>query len=356
MRSVKQEQQRHVAEEAGGRLDGPQGGLGGKDWPALDLRQAGGAGGMPLGPPMTGNGPAPPAFQPVGGGGGGSDSPERLNGNGSRRKRAIRGSAADKAGKGLRHFSMKVCEKVESKGRTTYNEVADELVEEFSNPEAMGLPHDQQYDEKNIRRRVYDALNVLMAMDIIAKEKKEIQWRGFPYASGAAGTEHLEGERVRMCARMGKKEAHLKELHEQITGVEQLMKRNVALAALKEANHVGGRGVALPFILVQTRPQATVEVQISDDMQIVHFDFNSTPFELHDDSYVLRKMGLCDLPEEAAGDAAPAGGSGGEAETDTKEDAVPPSLWPPGSNGSGGGAEGGGNDVLLEEEGDGGQG
>ena len=35
-------------------------------------------------------------------------------------------------GKGLRHFSMKVCEKVESKGRTTYNEVADELVGEFS--------------------------------------------------------------------------------------------------------------------------------------------------------------------------------------------------------------------------------
>ncbi len=26
-----------------------------------------------------------------------------------------------------------------------------------------------QYDEKNIRRRIYDALNVLMAMDIITK-------------------------------------------------------------------------------------------------------------------------------------------------------------------------------------------
>jgi len=29
---------------------------------------------------------------------------------------------------------MKVCEKVESKGRTTYNEVADELVAEFTDP------------------------------------------------------------------------------------------------------------------------------------------------------------------------------------------------------------------------------
>ena len=34
--------------------------------------------------------------------------------------------------KGLRHFSMKVCKKVEEKGLTTYNEVADELVAEFA--------------------------------------------------------------------------------------------------------------------------------------------------------------------------------------------------------------------------------
>lgn len=36
------------------------------------------------------------------------------------------------------------------------------------------------YDQKNIRRRVYDALNVLMAMNIISKDKKEIKWIGFP--------------------------------------------------------------------------------------------------------------------------------------------------------------------------------
>ena len=34
---------------------------------------------------------------------------------------------------------MKVCEKVESKQRTTYNEVADELVAEFSKPDDPGF-------------------------------------------------------------------------------------------------------------------------------------------------------------------------------------------------------------------------
>ena len=76
---------------------------------------------------------------------------------------------------------MKVCEKVEQKGKTTYNEVADELVAEFAVDTSEGASAlDQQYDEKNIRRRVYDALNVLMAMDIITKEKKNIMWRGLP--------------------------------------------------------------------------------------------------------------------------------------------------------------------------------
>ena len=34
----------------------------------------------------------------------------------------------------MRHFSTKVCEKVQQKGTTTYNEVADELVAEFTDP------------------------------------------------------------------------------------------------------------------------------------------------------------------------------------------------------------------------------
>lgn len=42
----------------------------------------------------------------------------------------------------MRHFSMKVCEKVQKKGVTSYNEVADELVAEFSDPRNMMSPQD----------------------------------------------------------------------------------------------------------------------------------------------------------------------------------------------------------------------
>ena len=74
---------------------------------------------------------------------------------------------------------MKVCRKVEQKGTTSYSEVADELVQETSS--------EQSSDEKNIRRRVYDALNVLMAMDIIGKDKKQIMWKGLPSITSTGG-------------------------------------------------------------------------------------------------------------------------------------------------------------------------
>ena len=53
----------------------------------------------------------------------------------------------------------------------------------------------QPIDHKNIRRRVYDALNVLMAMNIISKEKKEIRWIGLP-TNSVQECQHIEVRRV----------------------------------------------------------------------------------------------------------------------------------------------------------------
>ncbi|KAI5561028.1 hypothetical protein BDE02_16G085500 [Populus trichocarpa] len=228
-----------------------------------------------------------------------------------KKKRGQRAAGgADKSGRGLRQFSMKVCEKVESKGTTTYNEVADELVAEFADPSnSVSTPDQQQYDEKNIRRRVYDALNVLMALDIISKDKKEIQWKGLPRTS-LSDIEELKAERLGLRNRIEKKAAYLQELEEQFMGLQNLIQRNEQLYS---SGNAPSGGVSLPFILVQTRPHATVEVEISEDMQLVHFDFNSTPFELHDDNYVLKAMKFCERHQSdnmAAPNPAADGGEG----------------------------------------------
>ena len=157
---------------------------------------------------------------------------------------------------------MKVCEKVESKGRTTYNEVADELVKEFSSPDYAS---EQQFDEKNIRRRVYDALNVLMAMNIISKEKKDITWRGLP-ASADTDVEALRVEKLRARQRREQKHTHLTELVEQHSALASLLARNATARQAGTAVPPGSR-IALPFILVQTRQGAIVEVGVSEDSQ-----------------------------------------------------------------------------------------
>jgi hypothetical protein len=96
-----------------------------------------------------------------------ADSPPRKRSGAPKQEDAKMKRASPKttgAGQtGLRHFSMKVCRKVEQKQNTTYSEVADELVREIFAERAATDPN-AKFDEKNIRRRVYDALNVLMAM------------------------------------------------------------------------------------------------------------------------------------------------------------------------------------------------
>jgi hypothetical protein len=106
---------------------------------------------------------------------------------------------------------MKVCEKVQRKGTTSYSEVADELVAEFSTADNHILPNQSAYDQKNIWRSVYDALNVLITMNIIFKEKKESKWIGLP-TNSAQECQNLEVERQRRLERIKQKQSQLQEL------------------------------------------------------------------------------------------------------------------------------------------------
>ncbi|XP_046961380.1 transcription factor Dp-1 isoform X2 [Vanessa cardui] len=190
---------------------------------------------------------------------------------------------ADKVGKGLRHFSMKVCEKVRNKGFTSYNEVADELVLEF----AAGM-HGSA-DSQNIRRRVYDALNVLMAMNIISKEKKEIRWLGLPTNSVQECTA-LEKEKQSKLEQIQKKTQQLQELILQHISFKSLIERN------KDAENKGikpspSSAIHLPFIVVNTSDKALIDCSISNDKTEYMFNFNKR-FQIHDDIDILKRMGL----------------------------------------------------------------
>ncbi|XP_042676545.1 transcription factor Dp-2 isoform X2 [Centrocercus urophasianus] len=252
-----------------------------------------------------------------------------------------RSKKGDKNGKGLRHFSMKVCEKVQRKGTTSYNEVADELVSEFTNSNSH-LAADSAYDQKNIRRRVYDALNVLMAMNIISKEKKEIRWIGLP-TNSAQECQNLEIEKQKRIERIKEKRAQLQELllqqcaasvchshfvkvllklqalvkigttpspelpsltteKKHILGYEiysclrqiafkNLVQRNQQNEQQNQGPPASNSTIQLPFLIVNTSKRTVIDCSISSDKFEYLFNFDNT-FEIHDDSEVLKRMGM----------------------------------------------------------------
>eukprot|EP01103_Thecamoeba_quadrilineata_P006993 TRINITY_DN16761_c0_g1_i1.p1 TRINITY_DN16761_c0_g1~~TRINITY_DN16761_c0_g1_i1.p1 ORF type:complete len:374 (+),score=70.34 TRINITY_DN16761_c0_g1_i1:21-1142(+) len=189
--------------------------------------------------------------------------------------------------KGLRHFSLKVCEKVERMKFTSYNQVADELVEEFCSPNKSKT----SVDQKNIRRRVYDALNVLRAMDIISKEKKVIRWIGLPYKN-QTDCEALECDRAQRLERLQRKNDNYTELLSHFNGYRNLINRNASREVTSQ------QLLHLPFLIVNTRRHTRIDCYMNKDQTEYNFDF-SQPFEINEDSHFLSLLGLCNSPSKS---------------------------------------------------------
>merc|ERR1712025_1477602 len=223
-------------------------------------------------------------------------SSDPLSANDSRRRSDIDFDAfsdvkrrkTEKGGKGLRHFSMKVCEKVQAKGSTSYNEVADELVSELTDPRCTS-PTDQQYDQKNIRRRVYDALNVLMAMNIISKEKKEIRWLGLP-TNSIQEANGLEMDKSKRMERIEAKTTQLHDLILQLIAFKNLVERNKDREK-RDGPPTPNSAIQLPFIIVNTSKKTVIDCSISNDKMEYLFEFDEI-FETHDDMEVLKRMDM----------------------------------------------------------------
>jgi transcription factor Dp-1 len=188
---------------------------------------------------------------------------------------------------GLRHFSKLVCDKVKEAGTTTHSEVADRLVSEL-----LENASENPRKEKNIRRRIYDALNVLQAAGVLAKSNKSITWVGLP--SGEDRNRELSRvrllrERVELQQAVRAKQDQLGELLQQVMVYNNLIQRNSA-RNVPTRPRIGLNGrLRLPFIVVDTPRDTTIQVSMTDDRTQYIFEFTQ-PFEIHDDSEVLGRI------------------------------------------------------------------
>ncbi|EME32479.1 transcription factor Dp, invertebrate [Galdieria sulphuraria] len=198
------------------------------------------------------------------------------------RQRKRRPNSREKSEKGLRSFAIRVRKKVEEKKRTTYNQVADELVKEVLDP-TISDPTNRFYDEKNIRRRVYDALNVLMAMGMIEKRKKDILWRGVSF-DNSEFLKELEEKVKFKNEELRQKRHRLEELEAQKSAVEAMLRRN-ASSSVGEFHPESC--IHLPFIIVSTSTDTSIDVEMEENAEEVLFTFNR-PFEIYDDQVILQ--------------------------------------------------------------------
>lgn len=237
--------------------------------------------------------------------------------------------------KGLRHFSIRVCHIVESKKQATHNEVADALVAEerfyrqqfpVSNPldSSIASPSKNQHsaltntgelqpplvDEKNIRRRVYDSLNVLIALNVMKRENKRIEWNGFD-ALRAILSESAQVRDFKRTAedkrkRILEKQALLKEIQNRKEDIEALIQRRQGeeqiLVSSSANNNIlahsipsmyrcenSQRRLHFPFLIVRTNKDTDIIMSLAESGEEIDFDFGS-PISLMLESDILRLM------------------------------------------------------------------
>lgn len=210
----------------------------------------------------------------------------------------------------LRYISKRVSSIVERKQTTNYNEVANELVDEITPLlDVRDLTERERANhEKNVRRRVYDALNVLLATGIISKTKdkdnkdKVIQWKAFPVRASNELVV-LDNERQEIMKEVERKKKSLLELLIQNVCFFNLNQRNLQSSesdSHKKSDNGTSHGnddnmsdgkIHLPFIVVNTSEKANIQCEMNREKTDVMFNFNM-PFEINDDNEILKRLGL----------------------------------------------------------------
>lgn len=192
---------------------------------------------------------------------------------------------------GMRLFSKMICEKVRLKKKTTYLEVAEELINEIKRSVF-------EAETKNIRRRVYDSLNVLTAAKIIEKEGKEIVWKGFLYENQEIDL--YKEERDKLEKRLEMKKKHLQEKIQKTICLVNLAKRNKNKRTvpagsfaytISEQDNEETTQIKPPFVLISTKKDTLVSCEMTEDRSQYNFKFNSS-FYISEDSDVFLSLGL----------------------------------------------------------------
>ena len=179
--------------------------------------------------------------------------------------------------KGLKNLSLKVKDIICRKGCISYKQVADELIRD------MGMTENDK-EAKNILRRVYDALNVLISVGIIVKVNKRYIWQGIATINDSASlADRNDAIMSKRSENQGKRDA-LFALTTKFFALRGLIERNQVKPVPEEV-------IRLPFIIVSTEeaPTKNIKIEINRSKTYLTARF-SRPIQLTEDQDVLVRL------------------------------------------------------------------
>mmetsp|Transcript_33514 Transcript_33514/g.56803 ORF Transcript_33514/g.56803 Transcript_33514/m.56803 type:complete len:512 (-) Transcript_33514:377-1912(-) len=175
--------------------------------------------------------------------------------------------------RGLKYLSNKVCEALSGVGTAiTQDKMISLLYQSFISENNSG----QEMCEKSIRRRIYDTINVLMALGLVEKTKQHIEWIGKSRPK-LTDTERRQAEEMKQHisearTRTRQKRKLLEDEELQYVRTKTLLDRNEGIRRHKRSKRRRGEKeepepIHLPFLVVRTSKLANVECVRTPDLQ-----------------------------------------------------------------------------------------
>ena len=209
-------------------------------------------------------------------------------------KRKVLKSQTRSSGFGLKEISNRVREIIKRVGTTSYKEISDEIVNEINEKNTK--------DEKNIRRRIYDSLNVMKSMKLFKKDKatKKIVWNFFNEKTTNQINTLCDGENnedggmfdkiSKMKQEINTKKNKLNILKKQLECLNTILDRNK-----KNENYDEGKRIYFPFIIIEFPEKShnqenKIKVAMNETKTQAHFAFDSSN-KLYGDLDAILKIG-----------------------------------------------------------------
>lgn len=193
---------------------------------------------------------------------------------------------------GLKEISNRVMNIIKQSGQTTYKDVSDQIIKEI-NEKSMK-------DEKNLRRRIYDSLNVMRNMNLFSQDKntKAIKWN---YTQEFDPLNEIENKNekynknkvesdniIDLKKEIKVKKENLVLFEKELKALKRVLERN----RKEDENIPKNKRLYFPLIVIEflSNKEQKINLALNEDQTKAHLGFDEASF-MYGDLDIVSKIG-----------------------------------------------------------------